>query len=241
MRVAILDDLAQCRKEIRSSLQQYLDDHYVKEAIAIQEFESGEVFLSDFEKDRYDLLFIDQYMKQLSGIETAKHIREIDPTVIIIFVTTSREHAIDSYQVKASGYLVKPFTLEDFQQTMTLVDMDKLKNARYICIQNDKILLQEILWVDIEGHYVQLHTLKRGTLRYRLPFVQVSQMLFAYAQFLLCYKGCIVNLEHVLGKEELSFQLDNGESILFSKRDCKRIEQEYHTYLFQKAREEAFL
>lgn len=241
MKIAIIDDLIECRKDIESCLHKFFKKHYVDENIYIEEYSSGENFLCSFQKSAYDLIFIDQYMQELSGIETARQIREFDKLVILVFITTSRDYAIDSYQVRAGGYLLKPFSYDDFEQTLLLLDLAKLRNARFICLQNEKMLLREILWCDVDGHYIHIHTQQRGTLRYRIPFATISDMLLEYPQFLTCYKGCIVNLDNVDYLDELAFVLMSGDRILFSIRDRKKIENCYHTYLFQKAREEDLL
>lgn len=241
MKVAIIDDLAECRNDIQSCLCHFFSKHYAEESFCIEEFISGEAFLTVFRKDSYDLIFIDQYMDGLSGMDTAKQIRVSDAFVPLVFITTSRDHAIDSYQVRAGGYLLKPFSYEDFEQTLLLLDMARLRNARYICVQDERILLREILWCDVDGHYMQIHTRQHGDLRYRIPFATVADMLMDYPQFLTCYKGCIVNLDHVERMEEVAFLLDTGDRVLFSKRDRKNIENGYHRYLFHKAREEELL
>lgn len=241
MDIAIIDDLSECRKEIQNSLLRFFLKHYREEPLRIMEYSSGEEFLSVFQKETFDLIFIDQYMQGVSGIETAKRIRLSDDLVSLVFITTSRDHAIESYQVRASGYLLKPFSYIDFETTMTMLDIARLKNARSICVQDEKILLREILWCDIEGHYVQMHTQHRGILRYRIPFSTAAEKLLEYPQFLTCYKGCIVNLDQVERMNELDFSMINGEKVLFSKRDKKEIENYYHTYLFQKVREEELL
>ena len=240
MKVAIIDDLLECQNEIRDCLHRFFTEHYAKDPVQIESFFSGEEFLAGYTKDSFDLIFIDQYMHGLSGIETAEGIREIDELVVLVFITTSREHAIDSYHVRAGGYLLKPFSYDDFKQTLTLAGIAKLRNARFISIENDKILLREILWCDLDGHYIQIHTTQRGILRYRIPFSTAAAML-NYPQFLTCYKGCMVNLDHVEKIDGLHFVLTTGDRILFSKRDKKKIESDYHTYLFQKAREDDLL
>ena len=88
---------------------------------------------------------------------------------------------------------------------------------------------------------MQIHTEQRGIMRIRIPFTKVSELLLNYPQFLICYKGCIINLDHVEQMSELDFILTNKEKIPVSKRDRKKIESDYHTYLFQKAREEELL
>lgn len=241
MKIAIIDDISECRNEIQLCLQRFFTEHYADEPLCIKEFSSGEDFLSLIQNDSYDLIFIDQYMQGLSGIDAAKQIRHIDSLVILVFITTSRDHAIDSYQVRAGGYLLKPFSYADFEQTLLLLDIARLQNARFIYVQDEKILLREILWCDVDGHYMQIHTHKRGLLRYRIPFGSVSGTLMEYPQFLACYKGCIINLEHVECLGNMEFVLTTGERILFAKRDRKKIETDYHTYLFQRAREEELL
>lgn len=241
MKIAIIDDLIECINEIRSCINLFFQEHYINELIDINDYSSGEEFLSNFRKDSFDLIFIDQYMNGLSGISTAKKIRQIDELVVLVFITSSRDHAVDSYQVRASGYLLKPFTYIDFKNTLSIIGIKKLKNARFICIDNEKILLREILWCNIDGHYIQIHTTQRGILRYRLPFKTVSNELQKYSQFLTCYKGCIINLDHVERIDNVDFILMTGEKVPFSKRYKKKIETDYHSYLFQKAREDNIL
>ena len=241
MQVAIIDDLAVCRQEIKEYLLRYIRENYQGEEPELDEFESGTRFLDAFRPQVYDVIFIDQYMDGLSGIETAWKIRQSDELVSLVFVTTSRDHAIDSYQVKAGGYLLKPFSYADFEHTLSMLSIAKIRNARFICLEEDRILLREILWCDVDGHYVQVHTEQRGIRRYRIPFSNLTAMLLCYPQFQTCYKGCIVNLDHVERLDKLDFLLRTGKRLPFSKRDRKKIEMNYHTYLFQKAREEDLL
>lgn len=241
MKIAIIDDLVECINKVDDCLNRFFQEHCIDENLTIKEFFSGEEFLTDFKKDSFDLIFIDQYMNGLSGISTAKNIRQIDELVVLVFITSSRDHAIDSYQVRASGYLLKPFTYDDFKNTLSIIGMEKLKNARFINIENEKILLREILWCNINGHYIQIHTTQRGILRYRLPFKTITDKLINYSQFLTCYKGCIINLDHVDQIDDADFILITGEKVAFSKRYKKKIETDYHSYLFQRAREDNLL
>ena len=86
MRAAIIDDLESCREELRKCLHQYLNEHYAGETPAVGEFSSGEDFLSQFQPEAWDVIFIDQYMDGLSGIDTARKIREKDKLAVLVFV-----------------------------------------------------------------------------------------------------------------------------------------------------------
>ena len=45
-----------------------------------------------------ELLFLDIYMKELNGMETARRIRELECKVPIVFLTSSRDFAVESYE-----------------------------------------------------------------------------------------------------------------------------------------------
>lgn len=241
MRAAIIDDLETCRADLRKCLHRYLDEHYAGETPAVTEFASGEDFLSRFQPEAWDVIFIDQYMAGLSGIDTARKIRERDKLAALVFVTTSESHAVESYGVRACGYLVKPYEYGDFERTMELAGVEKIRNARFIRVEREKVLLREILWCDRDEHYIQIHTDKRGVLRFRLPFAELGGLLAPYPQFLPCYKGCIVNAERVEQLDALAFQMDTGACVPFARREKKKLEELYSSYLFRREREDALL
>ena len=68
--------------------------------------------LNSIENTKVDLVLLDIMMPLLNGMETAHEIRKNDSVVKIIFLTSSPEFALESYDVKASGYLLKPTTYE---------------------------------------------------------------------------------------------------------------------------------
>ena len=241
MQVAIIDDLAVCRKEIKEYLLRYIRENYQGEEPELDEFESGTRFLDAFRPQVYDVIFIDQYMEGMSGMDTAREIRRVDEEAALIFVTTSCDHAVDSYGVRACGYLIKPFTYEAFGETMRLARLEKIMNARFIALGDDRILLKETLWCDRDGHYVQIHTDMRGVLRYRVTIAFLEAVLSAYPQFLPCYRGLIINMDRVRRMEELEFLMDTGERVPFRKRDHKEIKSRFSQYMFRRARGEDLL
>ena len=64
------------------------------------------------ERNRVDVALLDIDMPDMSGLELAAAIREIQPDVAIIFVTGYAQYALDAFQVHASGYLLKPVSRE---------------------------------------------------------------------------------------------------------------------------------
>lgn len=68
-----------------------------------------------FIKEKYDICLLDIGMPQKDGIELAKDIRNINPTVPIIFITAKgeRQTILEGFHAGADDYITKPFSLEE--------------------------------------------------------------------------------------------------------------------------------
>ncbi|MCI8407755.1 MAG: response regulator transcription factor [Lachnospiraceae bacterium] len=240
MKIAIVDDLNKDIEIISNYLNTYFSKHCMNMPISIYTFQSGEELLYDFKRDAFDFIFIDYYMNGMSGLDTTFAIRKLDPLVSIIFTTASRDYAVDSYKIRASGYLVKPITYEDFSETLSLIDLKKIREQHFIQIKSGyeliKIPLNDIIYCDISGHYVQIHTTNLGIPRSRMTFQTLTNMLSPYPEFLLCYRGCIINMNNIDHTDDLTFIMNNKERIPLPKNQQNEILKAYSEFLFDKVR-----
>lgn len=106
MRVAFVDDDPNELKILHT----YFNDLTDPSTISIDDFSSGEEFLSRFTAGLYDLVILDIFMGDLTGVDVARKIRETDHNVRLVFCTTSNDFASESYEVAACYYLHKPYT-----------------------------------------------------------------------------------------------------------------------------------
>lgn len=242
MNIAIIDDLTTDIEKTSKLLQSYFLENCADIQPQISFFKDGEGFLADFKHHAYDIIFLDYYMAPLSGMDLAREIRKTDASVVLIFVTFSKDFAIESYKVKASGYLVKPIAYEDFAEIMGLIDMKKIRSQQFIEIgsgdDSRKIILKDIIYCDVYGHYTQVHTKSGGIKRFRTAFWKISELLQPYPQFLVCYRGCIINMERVVKMEEQNFLMANRERIPYRKKEHSEIINAYSNFLFERVRNE---
>ena len=107
MRIAIVDDI----KEERDKLADVLTKQLSRRGIHVNlfEFENGEDFLIAAKERPFTVVFLDIYMSGANGIETARELRIFDSDALLIFTTTSTDHALDGFKVRAMHYLVKPY------------------------------------------------------------------------------------------------------------------------------------
>ena len=107
--IVLCDDAAGDRARLREILEDYF--WMCAEEVILKEYSSGTVLVSDIEEGYLEMnvLFLDAVMAGIDGMETARRLRENGYTGSIIFLTVSRDYAVESYEVQAAGYLLKPY------------------------------------------------------------------------------------------------------------------------------------
>ena len=155
MRIAIIEDQSDDAAILLHFLAQWSEKQQIPLAPQPECFSSGEEFLTTFSGGSYDLLFLDIYLKDLNGMETARRIREMDPDCKIIFTTSSTEFAVESYDVNASWYLVKPFSYETFAKAMSHCETEALEQRQSILLPGEalqnRIYLHQISYAELHS------------------------------------------------------------------------------------------
>ena len=174
-------------------------------------------------------------MDGITGMEAARRIRNQSDDCILVFVTTSSEFAVESYDVNDAYYLLKPFQPEKLCQILDSFRLKEALHARYIEIISDRVPvrvpLHSILYADTFRNAVCLHT-DAGPLRSYLTFHKFEEQIRDCHNFLSCYRGCMVNMDRIQEATDDGFLLDNGETVQLRKRGSAAIRKAYLQYLF---------
>lgn len=89
LKIALCDDTPILREILETLIHEYETENDIK--FNIYQFDSGEELLKKYEENKtyFDVFFLDYYMKKMTGLETALHIRQYDKRCKIVFVTSS--------------------------------------------------------------------------------------------------------------------------------------------------------
>lgn len=155
-----------------------------------------------------DLIFLDIRMPGITGIEFA---RTIPKTTLVIFTTAYTEYALDSYEVDAIDYLVKPVEIQRFQKAVekaiayhTLLQSDTKTNLEstgeeYFFIKSDrryfKVNFEDILFIEGLKDYVILQLASQRIVP-RMNLKAITELLPAQ-NFIRVSKSYIVNTRHI--------------------------------------------
>ncbi len=112
MKILIVDDEALARDR----LSQILDDS--DEHDVVGEAGNGEQALEIARKSAPDVVLLDIRMPGMNGIETAHHLNSFESPPAIIFTTAYDEYAIEAFDTRAVGYLLKPVRRERLDRAL---------------------------------------------------------------------------------------------------------------------------
>jgi len=227
--IAVCDDNA----AERSRLDEYASAYFSLRNIPaeIDTYESGTQFLSA--EKSYDLYFFDVIMPQLSGMETARALRQREDEPVIIFVTSSLESAVEGYSVCAAGFVLKPIQAPAFEETMNRVFRERFESctASIRIVHNRvplELRLEKVAYFESRLHQVYV-TLCSGE---RFPITQkfrdLECILSGYSQFLRCHQSYLVNLNCVEQMGTDSFLLYQSMVVPISRTYYKQSKMAYY-------------
>lgn len=218
MNIAIVDDNLNDRKMILDYLSQFFNES--GEDYTTSTFEDGASFLKDYSFS-YDFIIFDIDMPQMSGIDTAKELRQKDSNVTIMFVTNMPQYALEGYSVEAVDYVLKPLSYPDFRLKMKKATRYILRNSvKKITINTTEEGLitvdsSDIYYVESKLHYIYYHT-KKGIYKMRAKLTEVEDILLPY-YFARSGGSFLINLAY-LEKIDGNEIVIAGETLPLSRR-----------------------
>lgn len=181
----------------------------------------------------YDIIYMDISMPEMTGMEAAKRLRKIDTNVMLIFVTSLAQYALEGYTVGAFDYILKPVRYYDFALKLRwAVEHLPEKKDHTLLLVSDGVKtclhLSQLMYAETDGHYIVYHT-KGGELRQYGSLTNLEGDL-ADDSFVRCNSCYLVNMAHISSISGLSLKLDDGTVLKISQPKRKQVIQLYNDY-----------
>ncbi len=240
MNIAIVDDLSSESDALRNILNEYAALN--KLTFAIDVFPCGEDFLQSFSPFSYAVIFLDIYMTGITGVETAKKVRESDRDSLLVFLTTSGDHRADAFSIHAYDYIEKPTkrdklfrVMDDILENHTTFFSDKLSfNAEG---QDYALPYPDIASVmPAQRNYLEIADRFGNLYHSRMTFSAIVKELENDSRFLQINRSILVNLEQVEALKDGMCLLKNNASFPVYSKKTKEIEQKWQNFMFARIR-----
>ena len=204
--VCIVEDEAEQAKLLKNYISRYGNDN--KQQFSITYLSDG-IDLVDEYQSQFDIILLDIQMKHLDGMAAAEKIRKIDSDVIIIFITSTVQYAVQGYAVDALGYVLKPVPYTQFEQLFDKATsrVQAKQHHIYIKVSVDdkqiKLDCDKVYFIESQRNNVVIHC-EDGDYTTAGPLKRFDEMLMEHG-FSKCHNAYLINLSAVeaVQKEEV--------------------------------------
>lgn len=247
MNIVIVEDL----ESDFQTLQSIIDNALCSQKISfhIEHFSNGNDLKDELAKTEYDIFFLDVLLGNGSnGMDIARAIRASGCNSPIVFTTSERDYAVESYEIHAFDYILKPYNRERVKAVISrFISMCNTK--RYISLMasdgQHSICTDDIMWAESDRHKTVIHIVdrtdsaKEKTFSITQSMEQLAILLPQQQYFYTCCRGILVNIAYIDNFHDSDVTLTNGQNIPVSRRKRKEMQQLISAYSIMKTREAA--
>lgn len=202
MKIAVCDDEAAVLKLVSSLVHSEFEKH--GEKVSVSSYLRAPQLLRDIYEKKYDVVFLDIRMPEISGFDAAKEIRQASNETKIVFITTEEDLVFDSFDFQPFAFIPKhpPDIMKARLSRTTENLLSALKSSRKICIElpyNDKIYIKpdDLIYVNSDKNNLIYHLADGDEIVTRSKIPEAEELLPSDL-FVRIHNRIIVNMRHVI-------------------------------------------
>lgn len=240
--IALCDDETAELVKTEKMLRGYEKEHPGVDLV-IEHFQDAEELLCMLREEDYvpDVIFMDIYMQDRQGnlgsigMEAAGELRNMEYRGKLVFLTTSREHALEAFDVDADQYLVKPVSENKLFSLMNklLADVEE-ERRKYILLKIEgrlvRVSVNDIVCCEAQGKNQWLYLVNGKQCLLRMSMAEIYGLLSHYSEFVRIGVAFIVNLGYISSLNAKELHMDNGKRIYLPRGAYKGLREQYFNY-----------
>ena len=219
--IAIVDDDQLICEQLKENLIDLCEELFLNYSIDL--YNSGHSLLESCKK--YDLVILDVEMENGNGIETKNELTQLYQP-IIIFLSNYQDKVLEAFGENVVAYLDKshPQLMKEIEKYFRLY-----MNKRYMIIENQCVLLDDIYYLQADGSYTHIYTNeKEYIVRKNLKDIETE---VSGSSLYRIHKSYIVNFKYVEVIKQSEIVLTNQMKLHIARRKVNDIQQLYITYI----------
>lgn len=240
MHIALCDDNQTDLSRLTSLLEEYRSKR--DSSLTYEIFGSALELLEAMPGHHFDLLLLDILMPGITGIDAAREIRQSNSILPIIFLTSSREYAVESYRVNAADYILKPPSADTIFPVLDRLLADFKSSEPYVLLKTNtgiiRLLFSKVAFVEVQNHFVSF-TLTDGTVHTAAGRLgDYEEAFLASGSFFKPHRSYLVNLRQVTGLDKNGFSTNVNKIVPVSRDVFAKAKSAYMKFLLDGRLEE---
>jgi DNA-binding LytR/AlgR family response regulator len=235
MHIALCDDDKTELSRLCSLLEEC--SRVKKCSITYEAFQNANELLEAIKDRCFDLLFLDILMPGVTGMDAAIEIRQSDSDVPIIFLTSSREFAVESYRVRAEDYIMKPAGKDEIFPAIDRQMRKMAQGQTYLTLKTEgsftRLPLEKIVYVEVKNRRLYF-TLADSVVREVYGYLaDYEKELLSSPSFCKPHRSYIVNLCYVTGLQKNALDTTLGNTVPIARDAFAKVKASYLKHLLK--------
>ena len=236
LKIAVCDDSRELLEKVEKDLHEY--ESVRSTPVTVHTYTNAVDLLDGLKKTDYDILILDIIMPGFTGMQAAHEIRKFNEEIKIIFLTSSKEFAIESYSVGAYYYLLKPVLNEKLFSVLDKV-VSEITSKQESCVIYTHMGIVNIPFAKIEclevyNKHLVFHLSDGSTKETRGALTDYENVFLERKEFLKIHRSYILNMDYIHSIEAGEITTYSGKIFPVSRLLAKDIKEHYMNYMFTK-------
>lgn len=237
--IALCDDNAEDMKALELLAERFAAEHS-EFPIRLSVFASARDLLIAVESgSSFDLYILDVMMPGMSGIRFAETLRSRGDRAEIVFLTVSREYAVDAFSVYACGYLLKPVNKDRYDEVVlhTIQKIVREKNEVLTVKTKEglrRIQLRNIVMIESFNHTREIVMIDGSKLETPSTLSALFEQLGGHENFYMPHRAYIANLDNSVGIVRYDLLMLGNRRIPIPKKQFSTVQEFVRNYFFRR-------
>ena len=223
-RISVCDDRSGELEKICSIINDYTAANNIN--AELKAFSSGRELLEYEDGRTYsDIYILDIIMPDMNGIQLGKAIRQKNAEAFIIFLTTSKDYALESYSVKAFSYLIKPAVKEnvtaELSDCFSRISKPPERFVLKCSTGTVSVSTDDIVYIEYYNHRMIYRLAGGKTLEsvyFRGTFDSVITDYIKNGSFIKSSASYLVNMKHIKTVNNIGFIMSDGTILTVTRK-----------------------
>lgn len=235
LRIAMCDDSPAFLNSTGQLIKKWSEQSGIP--VDIFTFDNGDALIEKNMSLRMDIIFLDILMPMLNGMDTAKELRQRDTAARIIFLTSSPEFALESYDIRAQDYLLKPVSYEKIKKALDECVRSLEFEPMYLVLKTymgyQKLYLHDIEYIEAQNKRVLFYLRTGGEVAVAEPLRSFENKFADSTSFFKCHRSYLVYLPNVEHFSSSNIITKSGRNIPIARGCAKAFKEAYFARMFQ--------
>ena len=235
LRIGLCDDDKGYMEELTDMVRQWAKENKLK--IELFSCDNGDKLLAQSTASHMDIVILDIVMPLLNGMDTARELRAQDTAVKLIFLTSSPEFALESYEVKAQDYLLKPVSYDRLREALDACCQMLCAEPKNMVLKTSfgfqKLYFGDVEYAEAQNKRVVFHLRTGREVDTPEPLHSLEDKLVSEDGFFKCHRSYLVYLPNVDHFNSTEVIMRSGRCVPIARGYAKAFQEAYFAQMFR--------